>query len=238
MRKLNLTAAAGALALALPSAAQALPTPSAAFDFSSSSGAITTSTGSPPVPLALQNGAAVSGGTLALDGTDDYADSRNDAFYTSVDGDFAISLKARSANWGFSWQPLAFQDDDFYDTYSWAIYGTTNDNGTVHAYVRMREGTTLETLDLGGWPSRLANGAWHQVALSVDGNEARLYFDGTLADAQTSALPHATVHLGPDHLFIGGDTYFSSEKFGGSIGDVRYFQSSLTEADVTHLAAT
>lgn len=236
MRKLLL--AVSALALALPTSAQALPTPSAAFDFSSSSGGITTSTGSPPVPLTLENGATVVGGALLLDGIDDYAQSRNDAFYTSVSGDFAISLKAQSNSWGTSWQPLAFQDDDFYDTYSWALYGTTADGGTVHAYVRMREGTTLETLDLGGAPLSLANGALHKLVLSVAGNQARLYFNGTLADVKTSSLPHATVHLGPDHLFIGGDTYFSSEKFGGFIDDVRYFQSSLSEADVTHLATT
>lgn len=236
MRKLLL--AVSALALALPTSAQALPTPSAAFDFSSSSGGITTSTGSPPVPLTLENGATVVGGRLALDGIDDYAQSRNDAFYTSVSGDFAISLKAQSNSWGTSWQPLAFQDDDFYDTYSWALYGTTADGGTVHAYVRMREGTTLETLDLGGAPLSLANGTSHRLVLSVAGNQARLYFNGTLADAKTSSLPHATVHLGPDHMFIGGDTYFSSEKFGGFIDDVRYFQSSLSEADVTHLATT
>jgi hypothetical protein len=237
MRKLIL--AASALALALPASSHALPTPSAAFDFSSSSGGVTTSTGSPAIPLTLEGGAAVSGGTLALDGVDDYTHSRNDAFYTSVAGDFGISLKARSTSWGFSWQPLAFQDDDFYDTYSWAIYGTTNDSGTVHAYVRIRSGATLETLDLRGTPARsLANGAWHQLALSVTGPLARLYFDGTLADAQTSSLPNGTVHLGPDHLFIGGDTYFSSEKFGGNIDDVRYFQSALSEADVTHLAST
>jgi hypothetical protein len=237
MRKLLL--AACALALALPASAQALPTPSAAFDFSSTSGNVTTSTGSPAVPLTLDNGATVSGGTLQLDGNDDYTDSRNRAFYTSVNGDFGISLKARSTNWGFSWQPLAFQDDDFYDTYSWAIYGTTGGGGgSTHAYVRMREGTTLETLDLGGGSSTLSNGAWHTIALSVTGNAASLYFDGTLADTRTSTLPHATVHLGPDHMFIGGDTYFSSEKFGGYIADVRYFQSSLTEADVTHLTTT
>jgi hypothetical protein len=231
--------AVSALALALPASSQALPTPSAAFDFSSSSGGITTSTGSPAVPLTLANGAAVSGGTLTLDGVDDYTHSRNDAFYTSLDGDFAVSVKARSNNWGFSWQPLVFQDDDFYDTYSWALYGTTAESGTVHAYVRMRSGTTVETLDLYDTPrNTLSNGAWHQLALSVDGNEARLYFDGTLADVQTSTLPNATVHLGPDHMFIGGDTYFSSEKFGGFIDDVRYFQSALTEADVTHLAST
>jgi hypothetical protein len=237
MRKLLL--AVSALALALPASAHALPTPSAAFDFSSSSGGITTSTGSPGVPLTLQNGATVSGGTLVLDGADDYADGRNDAFYTAVDGDFAMALKARSTGWGTSWQPLAFQDDDFYDTYSWAIYGTTADGGTVHAYVRVRSGATLETLDLHGTPSRsLVDGAWHRLALSVDGPQARLYFDGTAIDSQTSSLPNGTVHLGPDHMFIGGDTYFSSEKFSGSIDDVRYFQSALTEADVTHLNST
>jgi Concanavalin A-like lectin/glucanases superfamily len=237
MRK-PLLATALALAL-LPSAASALPTPSASYDFSSTAGTTTFSTGASTVPLTLRDGATVSGGALSLDGADDYAEARNDAFYTAVDGDFAISLKARSTSWGFSWQPLAFQDDDFYDTYSWAIYGTTNDSGTVHAYVRMRSGATLETLDLYDTPrNTLSNGTWHQVALSVNGPEARMYFDGTLADAQTSTLPNATVHLGPDHMYIGGDTYFSSEKFGGSIDDVRYFQSALTQADVTHLATT
>jgi hypothetical protein len=109
----------------------------------------------------------------------------------------------------------------------------------VHAYVRIREGITLETLDLRGTPAKyLADTAWHKLALTVQGRQASLYFDGTLADTQTSSLTHGTVHLGPDHMFIGGDTYFSSEKFKGFVDDVRYFQSALTEADVTDLAAT
>jgi hypothetical protein len=237
MRKLLPAACVLALAV-LPTSASALPTPSVSYDFSSSSGTTTFSTGASTVPLTLQNGAAVSGGTLVLDGIDDYADSRNSAWYTSVNGDFAISLKARSTSWGFSWQPLAFQDDDFYGTYSWALYGTTADTGTVHAYVRERQGTTLQTLDPGGAPTTLADGGWHNVVLSVTGNQARVYFDGTLAATQTSTLPEGTVHLGPDHMFLGGDTYFSGEKFQGAIDDVRYFQQSLSEADVTHLAGT
>lgn len=239
MRKPLLAAAASLLTLALPAAASALPTPSVSYDFSSTAGTTTFSTGASTVPLTLRNGATVSGGTLALDGTDDYTDSRSSAWYTSVNGDFGVSLKARSTGWGTSWQPLAFQDDDFYGTYSWALYGTTNDGGTVHAYVRVREGITLETLDLRGTPAKsLADSAWHKLALSVQGRQASLYFDGTLADTQTSSLTHGTVHLGPDHMFIGGDTYFSTEKFQGFIDDVRYFPSALTEADVTHLAAT
>jgi len=238
MRKPLLAAAASLAALALPAAASALPTPSVSYDFSSTAGTTTFSTGASTVPLTLQNGATVSGGTLSLDGNDDYTDSRSSAWYTAVDGDFGMSVEARSTGWGTSWQPLAFQDDDFYGTYSWAIYGTTADGGTVHAYVRVRQGTTLQTLDLGGYPYRLQDGGWHKVALSVDGNAAQLYFDGTLIDAETSTLPEGTVHLGPDHMFIGGDTYFSTEKFHGFIDDVRYFKQALTEADVTHLATT
>lgn len=235
MRKPLLAACALALA-ALPSAASALPTPSVSYDFSSSSGTTTFSTGASTVPLTLQNGATVTGGALVLDGIDDYTDSRSSAWYTSVNGDFAISLKARSTVWGFNWQPLVFQDDDFYDTYSWALYGRTADSGSAHAYVRERQGTTLQTLDPGG--ATLTVGTWHNLVLSVSGNQAQLYFDGTLAATQTSTLPEGTVHLGPDHMFIGGDTYFSDEKFAGTVDDVRYFQQALTEADVTHLATT
>jgi hypothetical protein len=237
MRKSLLAAAASALALALPASSHALPTPSVSYDFSSTAGTTTFSTGAATVPLTLRNGATVTGGTLLLDGNDDYTDSRDDAWYTSVSGDFAISLKARSTGWGTSWQPLAFQDDDFYDTYSWALYGTTADGGSVHAYVREREGVTLETLDPGGWPALLQGGGWHRLVLSVDGPEARVYLDGTLAGVETSTLPHATVHLGPNHMFIGGNTY-GGEHFRGNIDDVRYFQSALTEADITHLAST
>jgi hypothetical protein len=237
MRKPLLAACALVLA-ALPTAASALPTPSVSYDFSSSSGTTTFSTGASTVPLNLQNGATVSGGALVLDGIDDYADSRSSAWYTSVNGDFAVSLKARSTNWGFNWEPLVFQDDDFYATYSWALYGTTADSGIVHAYVRERQGTTLQTLDPGSGSATLSNGGWHHLVLSVSGNQAQLYFDGTLAATQTSTLPEATVHLGPDHMFIGGDTYFSGEKFQGTVDDVRYFQQALTDADVTDLATT
>lgn len=240
--------AACALALVVPSTAAAIPTPTANFQFS---GATTPTTviGLPSAVLTLRTGATTAGAgrngcsaelspchSLLLDGDEDYADGRDPAFTAASSGDFSVSAWARSTGWGFNWQPIVFMDDDTYDTYSWAIYGTTEHSGTIHAYVRFRDGATLDTLDLAGTPRRsLSDGTWHQVALSVDGNEARFSFDGTLADVQTSALATGTVNLANDHLFVGGDTYYQGEKFDGTIDDVQTFDQAITDTDVNDL---
>jgi Concanavalin A-like lectin/glucanases superfamily len=230
---------ASILTLALPATAVALPTPVAVYDFDSSSSGTTFSTGSPGIPLTLHDGAAVSGGRLVLDGVDDYTESRNSAFQPAPNGDFSVSVWATSNNWGFSWQPLVFEDDDTFNTYSWAIYGTTNHSGAVRAYVRIRDGATLDTLELGGGVQRtLSDGAWHHLALSVEGRTVSFYFDGTQIDHRTSSLANGTVNFATDHLFVGGDTYFDSEKFGGFMDDVRYFDQPIDDTDVAHLSGT
>lgn len=244
MRKLILVACALAVS---PTAASATPTPTASFQFSGATYP-TSVQGYPTGVLTLRTGANTAGAgrngcsaelspchSLLLDGDEDYADGRHSVFTSSPDGDFSVSAWARSTGWGYSWQPIVFMDDDTYDTYSWAIYGTTEDSGTAHAYVRFRDGATLDTVELGGWPVELSDGQWHQFALSVDGNQARLYFDGTLADTQTSSLPTGRINVANDHLFVGGDTYYQSEKFDGTIDDLWIFDQAISTTDVTDL---
>jgi hypothetical protein len=230
-----------ALTLALPaSAAWALPN-SLLYLFDGSSA------GSPGPTLTLHNGVTTTGNgvghgaevpgdrALTLDGEDDYAEGQDSTFQPGSGGDFSVSLWAKSTGWGFSWQPLAFMDDDDYGTYSWAVYGTTAGSGTVHAYVRIRDGATLDTLDLHGTGTTLSDGAWHNLALSVDGNAATLYFDGAEIDDATSTLAGGTVNPDADHLFVGGDLYYSSEKFRGFIDVLRYFDSAIGAHDAVTL---
>lgn len=239
MRKLALLLTV-AFTLALPAAASALPSNLFYhFDF--------TDLGSPGSTLAFHNGASTTANgvgygaevpgdrALTLDGDDDYAEVEDSTFRPAATGDFSVSVWAKSTSWGFSWQPLAFMDDDAHGTYSWAVYGTTNDSGTVHAYVRVRDGATLDTLDLHGLGKTLSDGTWHNVVLAVSGNEAKLSFDGTQIDDETSTLSGGTVDLTADHLFVGGDLYYTSEKFGGYIDKLRYFDSTIDTHDVDTL---
>lgn len=249
MRKTTLAACVLALAAALPTAASSTPTPTALFLFDGATTPTSVFSLYGTGRLTLRTGATTTGPrhkscsaeeppchSLLLDGDEDYADGRDASFTAAPDGDFSVSAWARSTGWGFSWQPIVFMDDDTYNTYSWAIYGTTNDSGTVHAYVRMRDGATLDTLDLYDTPrNTLSDGTWHQVALSVDGNQASLYFDGTLADTQTSSLATGRVNVANDHLFAGGDTYYQGEKFDGDIDDVYLFDQTISVTDVTDL---
>jgi Concanavalin A-like lectin/glucanases superfamily len=240
MRKLVLPFAV-ALTLALPAgAAWALPS-HLQYSFDG------TSAGAPGPTLTLHGGATTTANgvghgaetpgdrALTLDGDDDYAEAQDATFQPGSGGDFSVSLWAKSTGWGFSWQPLAFMDDDDYDTYSWAVYGTTNDSGTVHAYVRIRDGATLDTLDLHGSGTTLSDGTWHNLALSVDGNEATLYFDGDEIDDETSTLTGGTVNPDADHFFAGGDLYYSSEKFDGLIDTLRYYDSAISAEDAATL---
>ncbi len=248
MHKLIL--AASILALALPAASRAtvpVPVPTANYTFDGGATHPTTIGDGFGNHLTFHTGADLTGPdispmsqaetgprhSLLLDGDHDYIEGTD--YVPAVDGDFSISLWAKSTGWGYSWQPLAFADDDAYNTYSWAVYGTTNDGGTVHAYVRMRDGASLDTIDLGGWPSTLSDGDWHQVALTVEGNTAKMYFDGTLADQATSTLTTGTVNPNAGHLFVGGDLYYENEKFDGTIDSLWYFDQTIDSDAVGEL---
>ena len=202
--------------VALPASAQALPS-SLLYLFDGSTA------GAPGPTLTLQNGATTTGNgeghgaevpgdfALTLDGEDDYADAQDSTFQPGTGGDFSVSLWAKSTGWGFSWQPLAFMDEDDHSTYSWALYGTTAGSGTVHAYVRIRDGATLDTLDLHGLGTTLSDGTWHNLALSVDGSEAKSTSTAREIDDETSVLTAVEVDPDADTVRRWGPCYSSEQ---------------------------
>jgi hypothetical protein len=79
--------------------------------------------------------------------------------------------------------------------------------------------------------------SWQPLAFTdtVEGNTAKMYFDGTLADQATSTLTAGTVNPNADHLFVGGDLYYENEKFDGTIDSLWYFDQTIDSDAVGEL---
>jgi hypothetical protein len=73
-------------------------------------------------------------------------------------------------------------------------------------------------------PSDIADGRWHQLAISYDGTTARAYLDGSVIGSAPIALNTAIPGQG---IFIGGDPN-ATTPFAGSLDDVAVYQYPLT----------
>jgi len=84
-------------------------------------------------------------------------------------------------------------------------------------------------------PTSIANGAWHHVVGTYDGQKVCLYVDGQPAG---SCQPAGAIHYAADLVAIGRDGGASDDYFGGRIKDVAIYAKALSPQQVAaHLAA-
>jgi chitodextrinase len=78
-------------------------------------------------------------------------------------------------------------------------------------------------------PSALAVGSWTHIAVTYDGAALRYYVNGSLVATQpkTGAITTST-----NPLQIGGDSFFGSQYFKGSIDEVRVYNGVLSAAAI------
>lgn len=84
------------------------------------------------------------------------------------------------------------------------------------------------------------NDRWYHIAITFDGSapassRARLYVDGALD--RTASIPAAALSNRASDLWVGRADASASERFGGSIDDLRVLRKVLTAGEVSRLAA-
>ena len=85
-------------------------------------------------------------------------------------------------------------------------------------------------------PSNIADGAWHYLVGTYDGNQVCLYVDSSQPSSCAAALP---IFYAKDLVAIGRDGGASDACFAGSIDDVAIYAKALTPSDVrSHLDAS
>jgi len=76
------------------------------------------------------------------------------------------------------------------------------------------------------------NGVWHHVAGTFDGNQLRLYVDGSLADSMdyTGAIATSTYPVN-----IGRNSQETGRLYEGAIDEVRIYNRALSEGEILFL---
>ena len=195
---------------------------------SSSSGHSVTNTGTAPTFVADTDAGGQYAGQFSTSGSIRVQDQ----FGFLSTGDFSMSgwiKSATSARMVFGGQQAGSLDND-------KSGGMIDQNSGV-SRARFRSGGT-DSNDLLTTASAVPNNTWHHVTATREGSDCKVYVNGVLAGTKTiSGYPSS-----PDlkDLLIGG-LWNSTNPLSLSTGymdDIRIYDRSLTQAEVTHLATS
>jgi hypothetical protein len=81
----------------------------------------------------------------------------------------------------------------------------------------------------------LAVGRWQHVAVTRNGNTARLYTNGVLAATGTVSIPPASFN--PALNFLGESQYSTDPLFNGQLDEMYVYNYALSDTEITRLAA-
>ncbi len=175
----------------------------------------------------------IGGGKLSLDGVNDFVDlSASRANFTGLtQGTIAGWIKTTSTS------GVVLGMSDVADATSGVALWVYS-NGKL-AYTVYENNVAL--LDVQS-TSSVNNGAWHHVAVTVDGSSNKLYIDGVQASV-TYSTGNASTHkffsdvTGVDSMSIGRDQNNGGGRFhfNGLLDDVRVYSRALTAADIVQL---
>ncbi|MGL4651225.1 MAG: LamG domain-containing protein, partial [Caldilineaceae bacterium] len=210
------------------------------FTFDEGSGAVTRDWPNPALEATLAGNATMAGAgpllqvpnasALTLDGSGDFAGIADNAAAAPLN---ALTNTLTLAAWVL--RTSTGTVDSLYTN------GTLNPNAwhvdvLTDNRIAFRIGTTNPALV---WPSSLASSAilaqtnvWHHVALTLAGDELRIYLDGAL-DSVTSAVSIRPPQSGPK--FVG--TQNGAQAFWpGRIDDLRLYNRALSASEIQRLA--
>jgi peptidoglycan/xylan/chitin deacetylase (PgdA/CDA1 family) len=113
-------------------------------------------------------------------------------------------------------------------TYKWLITYFSASSGSIYHYIRQASGTTYA-----GWAggaALLADGEWHHAVMTFDrwlsSERLKLYFDGV--EKATADCYNEEISDGSEGVQIGKWTNY----FQGDVAEVRYYNRTLTVAEV------
>ena len=162
------------------------------------------------------------GKALSLDGTDDYL-ALPGRLGDSNDFTFAAWVKW---NGGANWQRIF----DLGSGQASNMFLTPKSGGnTLRFAIKYNNGTEQQ---LNG--TTLTAGVWTHVAVTISGDTGKLFVNGSLVNTN-AAMTLNPAQLGTELNYLGKSQY-ADPLFGGLLDDVRFYNSALTDAQVTALA--
>ena len=158
-------------------------------------------------------------GGLIFDGTDDHIRLAN-------------TLEMTYNDWAISWW---MKHDTLNSTEYIFLYSTSTYFGSIMLYsvddsvlVVSPNGTWYNTFDAGS----IYDNEWHHIVLNFSSTATTLYVDGSVADTYTANTDTADFDI--NFMCRSGVTY---DAFDGSLADIRFFESSIDQAEVSRLYA-
>ena len=165
--------------------------------------------------------AGITGMALSLDGVDDHVNCGNDTKF-NITEQITLSAWVNTNDSGNGQHnPFVGKGDQ-----SYAIKHASNNSMEFFIY-----DSTWQTLQSPVDDS--FNGVWHHVAGTFDGNQLRLYVDGSLADSldYTGAIATSTYPVN-----IGRNSQNTDRLYEGAIDEVRIYNRALSEGEILFLA--
>lgn len=164
------------------------------------------------------------GSALSLDGTDDYL-ALPGRLGDSNDFSFAAWVKW---NGGANWQRIF----DLGNGTASNLFLTPKSGGsTLRFAMKLNNGAEQQL-----HAPALAPGVWTHVAVTITGDTGKLFVNGSLVNTN-AAMTLNPSQIGTETNYL-GKSQFPDPLFAGQLDDVRFFNSGLTDAQVTALAAS
>jgi len=128
------------------------------------------------------------------------------------------------------------------DTSSVILFRDDNSSAGTGTFVQLGSGTLGISTRLNGGNNHtstfnsntLRDGAKHQIAITYDGTNARLYVDGTLIDTWLSAAPTL---VSPMHWGRNGQATGTANYYAVTYDDVCMFSNTVAGADISAIWA-
>jgi Tol biopolymer transport system component len=169
------------------------------------------------------------GGSLDLDGIDDYIET--DFILSPADGKFSVFAWIKG---GAAGQVIISQADGSGSSETWLGITASDGNlmtGLVPPPVGRFRPEPLES------QSVVTDGQWHHVGFAWDGSYRYLYVDGIEVARDTQAITAAPLKHSDGGLYIGtSKTLDVGTFFSGLIDDVRIYNAALSAEQITALS--
>ncbi|HEV7453908.1 MAG TPA: Ig-like domain-containing protein, partial [Candidatus Saccharimonadales bacterium] len=163
-----------------------------------------------------------SGGAYDFGGSNNYAIVPNASRFNLTSG-MTVEFWMKEASWSKTWENIIAKGSN---TYSVGRYGSNN----------LADFSTSGLLNgtLTSWDNKSvsnpANGAWHHVAVTWDGNNKKIYVDGVL---ELTYAWNRALQTNTQNLTLGGNAQSMVSEYGGQLDDVRIYSRALTAAEIT-----
>lgn len=159
------------------------------------------------------------GGSIVLDGTDDYIEVANNSTLNSSTCTVDIWFKYTTAN---NYYAMVVGKTDSFGSYNgWNIYVYNN---VVYAQIKAGVGTQVDFTGIS-----ITTTPWYNVVLSVtSGGTGTFYVNGSSADSK-SVISY-TVSTQPLRIARSVDTFWTN--FGGNVASLKLYNRALAAAEV------